>query len=669
MYERHFGLDQRPFSIAPDPRFLYLSGRHREALAHLVYGLGDDGGFVLVTGEVGTGKTTLCRCLLQQVPAHTDVAFVLNPRVSELELLQTICDELRIAAAAPDSIKSLVDAINAHLLATHAAGRNTVVIVDEAQNLAPAVLEQLRLLTNLETSERKLLRIILLGQPELRAVLATPGLRQLAQRITARYHLSVLRREETHQYVAHRLGVAGGAVDVFTRGAVDRLHTLAGGVPRRINIIADRAMLGAYALGTRRVTRAIVTRAAREVAGAGELPRRSWPAGLAGAAAAGALAMALGLLLWQTWPWAPASPTQGAAPVTPPRADHARGDEATASAHGAAAADLAGAAAGPLPADAAGAAPGTAGAAASVPGREYGAFTGSPAQRGPAVDGTSEAPAHAEADVITPDSALGAAAAAIAAGTSDNASGRDTAAPLATADTVSTSTTAAAVTWPQPVPREQSQAYALSALFSRWGTPFAPPAGADLCEYATRSGLGCLEREGNWRLLRDIDRPAMLWLTDAPGPAAAGADAGGQPFWAALLGIDANDVGVLDVGGSRQRVPLAAIDAQWRGRFVVLWGLPPGYVVPAALGSRGADVAHLRERLAAISGRPIAGTPDAFDAALADALRAFQQRMGIDPDGVAGPNTWIAIDSLTGDVPRLQAAGAGEPVTAGAQES
>jgi general secretion pathway protein A len=197
MYTEYFGLTEEPFSIAANPRFLYMSARHREALAHLVYGIRHDSGFVLLTGEVGTGKTTVCRCLLQQMPDDTDVAFILNPRVSVNELLNSICDELGVAyPPRAFSVKTFVDAINRHLLERHAGGRNTVVIIDEAQNLSVDVLEQLRLLTNLETNERKLMRIILIGQPELEAMLSRPELRQVQQRITARYHLKPLHRSE-----------------------------------------------------------------------------------------------------------------------------------------------------------------------------------------------------------------------------------------------------------------------------------------------------------------------------------------------------------------------------------------------------------------------------------------------------------------------------------------
>ncbi len=266
MYQRYFGLQDTPFSIAPDPRFLYLSEQHREALAHLLYGVGDQGGFVVLTGEVGTGKTTVCRCLLQQLPSHVDIAFIVNPRQSAVELLQSILHELGVPAGdMPASIKPLVDRLNERLLASHARGRNTILIIDEAQNLSSEVLEQLRLLTNLETSDRKLLQLILLGQPELNDLLHSHELRQLAQRVTARYHLRALSRPEVAAYIRHRLAVAGCRAELFSPAALRLAARRTGGVPRLINLLCDRALLGVYASGGREVTRAVLQRAAREV--------------------------------------------------------------------------------------------------------------------------------------------------------------------------------------------------------------------------------------------------------------------------------------------------------------------------------------------------------------------------------------------------------------------
>jgi len=266
MYLSYFNLAEAPFSIAPNPRYLYLSQRHQEALAHLLYGVRGDGGFVLLTGEIGAGKTTVCRCLLEQIPDSCDVAYIFNPKLSVAELLSTICLEFGIACP-PDntSIKVFVDCINAYLLDAHAQGRHTVLIIDEAQNLSADVLEMMRLLTNLETDQRKLLQIILLGQPELAEMLDRPELRQLAQRIVARYHLGPLSKEEVAAYVQHRLGVSGVQRQLFPSTLMGHLYRLSGGVPRLINVLCDRALLGAYTQGKDKVDRKTLLQAAREV--------------------------------------------------------------------------------------------------------------------------------------------------------------------------------------------------------------------------------------------------------------------------------------------------------------------------------------------------------------------------------------------------------------------
>ena len=267
MYQNFFGLHEKPFSIAPDPRYLYMTEQHREALAHLLFGIGDEGGFILLTGDIGTGKTTICRSLLNQLPDNADIAFIVNPRLSVNELLQSICDELGVDYTDSSSIKVLVDKLNQFLLESYASGRNTILIIDEAQNLADEVLEQLRLLTNLETSEKKLLQLILLGQPELNDKLAQDNLRQLAQRVTARFHLQPLSADETSAYIKHRLHVAGFRGELFSRAALKHIHNESRGVPRLVNVICDRSMLGAYTKDSIEIEYPIVLDACKEVLG------------------------------------------------------------------------------------------------------------------------------------------------------------------------------------------------------------------------------------------------------------------------------------------------------------------------------------------------------------------------------------------------------------------
>lgn len=279
MYTGFFGLTSQPFSIAPNPDFLFLSARHAEALAHLRYGLGEAGGFVLLTGEVGTGKTTVSRCLLQELTDQTEVAFILNPTLNELELLGAICDQLKIRYKKSDaSLKILTDKITNRLMKSHQAGKNTILIIDEAQHLQPAVLEQLRLLTNLETNTKKLLQVILIGQPELQQLLQRQDLRQLAQRITARYHLMPLTEQEVQQYISYRLQVAGCSRPVFTSSAVKKLFQLSGGIPRLLNLICDRALLGGYSQQKALIDAGLVSQAASEVLAIKPQPEKApWP--------------------------------------------------------------------------------------------------------------------------------------------------------------------------------------------------------------------------------------------------------------------------------------------------------------------------------------------------------------------------------------------------------
>ncbi|MDE0759408.1 MAG: AAA family ATPase, partial [Pseudomonadales bacterium] len=276
MYNDYFGLKESPFSIAPNPQYLYMSDRHRDALAHLTYGIQGDGAFILLTGEVGTGKTTVCRCLLDQIPKKVDTAFILNPKLTAAELLAAACDDLNIKYPKKASIKVLTDRINAYLLKAHSKDRRTVLIIDEAQNLSIEVLEQLRLLTNLETHQRKLLQIILLGQPELLTILAKPELRQLSQRITARFHLDALNRNEIAAYIKHRLVVAGAKGTFFPNSAMNRIYKISSGIPRVINLICDRSLLGAYSEGEIQVSPSIVKKAAKEILGYRPAIRINW---------------------------------------------------------------------------------------------------------------------------------------------------------------------------------------------------------------------------------------------------------------------------------------------------------------------------------------------------------------------------------------------------------
>ena len=457
MYQRFFGLHTEPFSIAPDPRFLFMSERHREALAHLRYGLGSGGGFVLLTGEIGAGKTTICRCILDQLPAHCQVAYLFNPRLTVRELLATVCTEFGIELPAqddhPKSTKRYVDALNAHLLAAHAAGQHCVLIVDEAQRLSLALLEQLRLLTNLETNERKLLQIVLIGQPELRQMLARPELQQLAQRVVARFHLGTLSRDETPGYVRHRLAVAGmGGELAFNNTALGRVHRLSGGVPRRINLLCDRALLGAYSQGQRQVTRGTLQRAAAEVFADDDNTARWHIAGAARWLAAAGAAVALVALAWQVngrppWPNALSVP------------------------------------------------PGVASAVASTGGQPSGPVAQNRAASGVAAPtaGKASSPAATMASPLSPGAAIASASVSASAAPPARVSDAEFASLLLSA------------------PSNEAEAW--RQLADGW---HMLDAGAEPCAALRSQGFHCYKRRANMALLRTLDRPAVLPLqTDA----------------------------------------------------------------------------------------------------------------------------------------------------------
>lgn len=596
MYTQFFNLKQSPFSIAPDPRYLYMSERHREALAHLLYGVNSGGGFVLLTGEIGAGKTTVCRCFMEQIPENCQLGYIFNPKLTVEELLLSICDEFRITlppqGAGAVSVKGYVDAINLHLLESHAQGRNNVLIIDEAQNLSADVLEQLRLLTNLETSERKLLQIILIGQPELRAMLARPELEQLAQRVIARYHLGSLSVEETGSYIGHRLAVAGAVgVAPFPRGLMQQIHQLTKGVPRRINLLCDRAMLGAYVENAQQVTRTILRRAAAEVFAteSGAAPvRRLWPAIAAGVLAGAALTATAA---WQLMPHAP---SQGA---------HA-GSAAHAPSQG-----------------------GPAGSAAQAP-----ALAGASRAPGGVADGAGGAQAG-----VKPDAGKAQAGAVAAAGLA-GAAGSPPAVPALVGGVPQ------AGTGQQPAAAAVATSdVALRQMASLWGQTV--PAG-EFCPAAARQNLRCLFGKGGLDDLRLLDRPAVLKLIDDPV----------SPRFAVLTAMDGQGA-TLEVAGKRETVRLEALASRFDGSFITLWRTPRGWRDEVTAGDHGPDVDWLAKRLAAMSGatKPQENRP--MDAQTQHLLREFQLSQNLKADGVAGPKTFIRLNQLGGvNEPRLLAA-------------
>ncbi|MDB5848560.1 MAG: peptidoglycan-binding protein [Rhodoferax sp.] len=550
MYAPFFGLSQDPFSIAPDPRYLFMSERHREALAHLLYGLGGGGGFVLLTGDIGTGKTTVCRCFLEQIPADCNVAYIFNPKLTVGELLQSVCDEFGVAhghsGPGVETAKDCIDPLNAFLLRTHAAGQHNVLIIDEAQNLSADVLEQLRLLTNLETNERKLLQIILIGQPELRSMLARPELEQLAQRVIARFHLDALTAAETEHYIAHRLAIGGrhGALP-FDRPALQLIHRLSHGVPRRINLLCGRALLGAYATGQSVAGRDIVAKAATEVFGEAPPPEarpgRVLVAGL-GVLAGAALLAGLGWATGVKLPWS--SPAPGAAAVAP---------------------------------------------------------TGSASTARPAAPSTLSSPSAPQ-----PAADIGAVLAAL--------------------------------------PRSEDAAW--RSLLPAWKLSAESIGDADTCAALPAQGLQCFRgNRTSLALIRQLDRPALLTLTDAQG----------RPTYALLTGLTAQEA-IVSVNGGAQRLPLATLALWWRGDYATLWRQPPLAAAAKTDKARTAATAQWVEgRLASLPGAALAASGAPADNSLRSRIYRFQLAQGLTPDGQAGPITLMLLNHATGvDEPHLQ---------------
>ncbi|AWN17314.1 ExeA family protein [Salinisphaera sp. LB1] len=606
MYLRYFGFDSYPFAATPDPTFLYLGHSHREALGHLLYGAGEQGGFVALVGEVGTGKTTLIRALVKNETPDLDIALCWNPHLGVTEFVATVCDELGVDydAERDTTLKTLVDRLNAHLLEAHAANRRTVLIIDEAQNLSRAVLEQLRLLTNLETHKAKLLRVILVGQPELDEMLARHDLRQLAQRITARFRLQPLGLAETRAYVQHRLERAGGPQHLFSGAAVMTLRLLTRGVPRLINMVSERALMGAYAHSRPYVGPWTVMRAAAETLPA--RPRRPQARWWRFALPTGALAVtgiAVGLA------WLPDIPRTSAAEGI--REAHASSERV----------------------------------AAADPKAKNAATTSSPANAG--AGGAGKTPAD------TPDGGKGGKAAA--GDPSKDGSRKDKAESDAASqqgktqtktdktadDEASTDGNQAKSSGEKPkkdthtLPKGNAD---MNQLLRLWGV-----FGAQIRSGCSRLHVGdlrCLDDTGDFATIKRYNRPALLTLQE-------------KDHRQTVLLSRINDDGTVTlVGGEGTRdVDRQLLLKLWTGRFRVIWRSDAG-VGLIQPGSVGSAVVWLRKRLMQIDGKhpdSQVGPPSpVYDDALGKRLKAFQKSHGLKPDGIAGPRTQMM---LNGAVP------------------
>ena len=703
LYCAHFQLEETPFSVAPDPCFLYMSEQHREALGHLLYGVGEGGGFVQLTGEVGTGKTTICRTLLCQLvssdggspshrqdrpesdrealdyglradddvapgghrplrgargraladrrppvtaadrieqqiepvlgnraqspgvctaPDNVDVALIFNPNLTVLELLETICEELHIEPAGDDtSTKAHVDRLYAYLLDANARGRRTILIIDEAQSLSRDVLEQIRLLTNLETNENKLLQIFLIGQPELRSMLARDDLRQLAQRVTARYHLEPLSRAETEHYIRHRLSVAGCERKVFSAAAVRHIYRLTGGTPRLINSLCDRALLGAYTTGREDVNARIVRRADRELRGA-SVPRRIFTMRYAALGCATAVVLVLGILAMDS--------SQGFLPDVIARTNFAvaihdlkKGlverawkqplaesrniePEAIETAEPTLVAALF---------------PGEDADVALVPPATH---ENDPVVNAPPVQTPVDGPVESDSSGLS-----SAESRLLAVRRQGEVSIRRTLGEhldfLGSGAAIGTE----------------------ERLFALWGLP-ETPVGGELCTQAADRGLVCFAKSGSWGKLRGFDLPALLSLRLDEG----------EPVRALLVGLAGQDA-TLYLGHRQLTFRLHEIDRYWTGDFMLLWKPPLERVTVIRPSQFGEPVQWLRTVFARVDGLTMeAGSAAPFDAELAERVKEFQRRRGLRSDGIVGPETLIHLSTVIRDSekPTLSAA-------------
>lgn len=645
MYLTHFGLSETPFNITPDPRYLFMSDRHREAMAHLTFGVTQGGGFVQLTGEVGTGKTTICRCLLGQVPDDVEVALITDPKISEHELLAAVCDELRIPYPARSSSKNLVDRLNERLLDSHARGRRTVLIIDEAQNLNREVLERVRLLTNLETARQKLLQIILIGQPELTETLARPDLRQLAQRITARYHLAPLKRRDVADYVTHRLSVAGCHRPLFTRTAIRELFKETGGVPRLVNVVCDRALLGAYARGRHHVDGGMIKKASDELRSRRIGTPKRWSSSrfprLSTSLAALALMGAGGLAVWFA-----TSPTinEGAREPVSSRISEWRSrlaafvepDTAASSAESGILLD-------------------NSQASTVVANAEN-----APAAVQPAAVQTVVQPA-AVAPRATPTTAAPTVAAA-ASESSAVASTAPIAAPVADEKAVTEVVEHEPPSLGPPLDEvldANESATSLEAAFKRlvmvWGEPF--DAGEEsVCERAQRIGLKCLNAKGDWENLRRFDRPALLGL------ASADSSANEERRQYVVLNRLTASTARLVVNDQEFVYSRDDLEELWTGDYVILWR-PPTSSTFLSRGTSGDDVAWLRQAIDQVFPDQLAGELGdgaLFDEQLEKLIIQFQEGNALSERGSVGAETLIALNSkLESGMPRLDGSSGG----------
>ena len=584
MYNEYFGFKEAPFSIAPDPRYLYMTAQHRDALAHLVYGLNSEGGCILLTGEVGTGKTTICRCLLEQIPDQANVALVLNPKLSEIELLETICDELKIEY--PDSnntVKTYTDRIYHFLIETNRNNEKTVLIIDEAQNLDSKVLEQLRLLTNLETDQRKLLQIIILGQPELLDILARSEMRQLAQRITARFHLQPLNKSEVKAYLSHRLAVAGQNIQLFPDKSINLLYKLSNGVPRLINIISDRSLLGAYVENQYSANPSIVKKAAHEVFGELKNVEKSrqfkkWFFPTSAAAIISALVIGLFYFLEPS----KNTITDTSAPVFTDNQQAAPPEK-----------DIEDTAADEL--------------LTSIQSNQA-EISAEPATEDKTLDRYQDQGQN-ETNIDTERQTENTAQVKISSIEFDDIN-----------DILNDPSS------------DRISAY--QQLFTTWDQQYDSNNSLTACKQASAHALSCLFKQGNLNSLKTHNRPAVLKLINKQG----------EDRYITITSLQDN-VATIFANNIKYRIELNILNQYWYGQFILLWKKPENYSAAILPGDNGNIVNWLQAQFPAAGS---SADSNIYDDSLKTKVKNFQASHGLSADGIVGPVTIIHLNAQSG---------------------
>jgi general secretion pathway protein A len=603
MFREYFGIEENPFSNTPDPSYLFLSERHQEALAHLQYGVEGTSGFVLLTGEVGTGKTTVSRCLVEQLPDTVDLAMCLNPRLTEAELLATICDEMAInrKKCAPDSVKDHMDALNRHLLKCHANGRRAVLIIDEAQNLSTSLLEQVRLLTNLETASTKLLQIILIGQPELRDTLARNDMRQLSQRITARYHLDPMTRTEADNYIRHRLTVGKLPPDLIQPAAMSVIFEYSGGIPRLINSICERCLLGAYATSTKTIGAALAHTAAGEVLGPTSPPK---PAATGGDGPV--------VLNWAVAASVASAIVFGTVTLAQRDRDGTRAFAMSA----------------PAPTSETAVKPAPIPVAAPKP-------PAGPSRSATKVNATDEAlkvvSRLISGGLVTPP-------AKAAAPTPEAPPVTQAADPAVTFETLF-----------QSPDLKAGLEDAVAGLFRLWGAEAQSLSSLNLCADAEAQGLRCYRGQGSWTKLVALNRPALISLGKTKG----------KRKYAVVTALN-GPMATIEADGRQFVASTQIVQDLWPGDFLVLWKPQTSLRRNLRAGMSGRDVAWLRTHLGEILNVPPRPEKnkreDFFGGNLKSQVIAFQKSRGLTADGIVGTMTRIQLSAVIGspNAPTLQ---------------